>query len=120
VTTDQQLAAMLESKRERHPELRAPLAWPTLMSVCEREGVAISYGPLPCDAMLLARLGSAVIVLNSELHPRQHTYRAAHELAHWWLHGDREAAFYTMRDPVAHDAREDEAEYMALRLMQGW
>jgi Zn-dependent peptidase ImmA (M78 family) len=111
--------ALLRGKRQIHPELRHPLTWGAVQAVCRREGVLIKKGPLPADAVLLAALGSAVIVLNSDLPPRRHTYRAAHELAHWWLHSDRELTIYRMSEDV-RDEREDEAEYIALRLMQGW
>ena len=77
-------------------------------------------GPLPNDAVLLSGLGTAVIVLNNELHPRRHTYRGAHELAHWWFHSEHGPVLYTMSDPTSRDPREDEAEYIAMRLLQGW
>lgn len=120
MTTQAQIDALLEGKRLTHPELRDPLTWEGFQRVCEREGVAIAHGPLPSDAVLLSGLGTAVIVLNCELHPRRHTYRGAHELAHHWLHTESEPVVYTMCDPLIADAREDEAEYVALRLLQGW
>jgi len=120
MATQARLEALLEGKRMTHPELREPLSWEGLRQVCAREGVSIVSGELPADAVLLSGLGTAVIVLNRELHPRRHTYRAAHELAHHWLHAEREPVIYTMRDPLAYDEREDDAEYVALRLLQGW
>lgn len=120
MTTEASVDAVLREKRACHPELRRPLDWPGVQEVCAREGVRITHGPLPADAVLLAAHGTAVIVLNNELHPRRHTYRVAHELGHWWLHTAPGRTVYQMRDPLAHDQREDEAEYVALRLMQGW
>lgn len=111
--------ALISAKRERHPELRIPLTWTVFQLVCEREHVPVVFGPLPADGVVITGLGSAAIVLNSELHPRRHTYRGAHELAHVWLHQDDEVPVYLMSDDQ-HDPREDEAEYVALRLMQGW
>jgi len=120
MATQAQLDALLEGKRTRHPELREPLSWEGFRQVCEREGVSITVGPLSVDAVLLSALGTSVIVLNCELHPRRHTYRGAHELAHHWLHSEHEPVIYTMRDLGAPDRREDDAEYVATRLLQGW
>lgn len=120
MATPAALEALLEGKRLTHPALREPLTWDALRQVCQREGIAIVSGDLPAEAVLLSSLGTAVIVLNRGLHPRRNTYRAAHELAHHWLHADHELVIYTMCDPLTHDEREDEAEYVALRLLQGW
>lgn len=114
------LDSLVAEKRRRHPELREALTWTALQVVCEREGVPIVNAPLAVDALLLTGLGTSVIMLNSRLDPRRHTYRAAHELAHHWIHSSREPVIYTMRDLAAPDPREDEAEYVATRLLQGW
>lgn len=120
MATEMRMDALLKAKRRRHPELRQPLSWESLQAVCARERIRIAYGPLPADAVLIAGLGTSVIVLNSELPPRRHTYRGAHELAHAWLHVSSGPVFHTMRDGNEHDPREDEAEYVATKLMQGW
>lgn len=118
--SEARLDAIVEAKRARHPELREPLTWTTFQKVCEREGVRLAKGPLPVDAVLMSALDTAVIVLNSELDERRHTYRGAHELAHHWAHSSHEPVIYTMRDVWAPDPREDDAEYIATRLLQGW
>lgn len=110
---------LISEKRARHPELLNPLTWPALQRVCAREGVLLFRGPLPADAALVSIGGRHAIVLNSDLPARRHTYRAAHELAHAWLHAPTEPTIYLMSADV-QDRREDEAEYVALRLMQGW
>lgn len=115
-----ELDALVEAKRTRHSELRAPLTWAGFQAVCARERVPIAYGALPTDAVLLTALGTAVIVINGTLDVRRHTYRGMHELAHHWAHSTREPVLYTMRDVGAPDEREDEAEYIATRLLQGW
>jgi Zn-dependent peptidase ImmA (M78 family) len=120
VRSEAQLDAIVEAKRARHPELRAPLTWSAFQAVCDRKGIPIRHGPLTTDAVLMSALGTAVIVLNSQLDVRRHTYRGAHELAHHWAHGSREPVLYTMRDLAGPDEREDEAEYIATRLLQGW
>ena len=113
--TASQIDALLEGKRLTHPELREPLTWEGLRQVWAREGVLIVSGELPADAVLLSALGTAVIVLNCALHPQRRAARGAHELGHWWLH----RANTRVRHPLAHDEREDQAEYVARRLIQG-
>ena len=97
-----------------------PITWAGFQAVCEREGIPVVQRSLPTDAVLMSALGSAVIVINSELDVRRHTYRGVHELAHHWANSSREPVIYTMRDLAGPDEREDEAEYIATRLLQGW
>lgn len=115
-----ELDAIVRAKRARHPELRGPVTWAGVQAVCAREGIPVRPGPLPVDAVLLSALGTAAIVINRGLHPRRHTYRVVHELAHHWAHTSDEPVIYTMRECDASDPREDEAEYIATRLLQGW
>lgn len=115
-----ELDAIVTEKRARHPELLKPLSWSAFQRVCRREGIPVAHAPLPTDAVLLTALGTAAIVINSELDVRRHTYRGMHELAHHWCHSSREPVIYTMRDFGTPDEREDDAEYIATRLLQGW
>lgn len=111
---------VLANRRELHPELRRRLTWNGLAAVIRRERIQVVYVPMNRPAALFCRCGVSVLMLNSDLPPRRHTYYAAHELGHHWLHADEDL------DPVYHmdviwpdDPREDEAEYFAACLLGG-
>src|SRR4051812_42207289 len=88
------IKAVIDQKAERHPELARALTWPGLVRICAREDVAIrkSRGRMPRMAQLVPYAGGWTIVLNREAPERRHTYLAAHELGHLWLHHDRAGA----------------------------
>ena len=118
-----EITAVLERKRELHPELARPLTWPGLERICGREGVRIAFQRIPRDAQLVPFLGGWTIVLNKDLHYRRHTYRAAHELGHLWLHHDlqhdRTERVYNMDTDWPDDPREDDAELFATLVLSG-
>lgn len=111
---------VLAAVRERHPELRRRLSWNGLAAVLRRERIQVVRVPMRTPAALLHRGGVSILMLNSDLPPRRHTYYCAHELGHHFLHADQEL------EPVFHmdviwpdDPREDEAEYFAACLLGG-
>jgi hypothetical protein len=120
-----QVAAIIDRKRETHPELARALTWPALLRICEREGVAVrkSVGRMPRMAQLVPYAGAWTIVLNREAPPRRHTYLAAHEVGHLWLHHDplhdRSERVYNMGEHWPDDPREDDAELFATLLLMG-
>lgn len=118
-----EIAAVLERKRQFHPELTRPLTWPGLERICAREGVRIAFQRLPREAQLVPFLGGWTIVLNKELPFRRHTYRGAHELGHLWLHHDlkhdRSERVYNMDTEWEADPREDDAELFAQIILMG-
>lgn len=117
------IAEVIARKREVHPELARALTWPGLERICAREGVRIAFQPLPRAAQLAPFLGGWAILLNSDLHFRRHTYFAAHELGHLWLHHDpkhdRAERVYNMDAAWANDPREDDAEMFASLVLMG-
>jgi hypothetical protein len=122
----EEIRAVYESKREFHPELNEPLTWNGVRAVLRRESIELVMVPMVKEAALISAGGAAVILLNSELPPRRHTYRVAHELGHAWLHADSVLGdenehrwSYHMESECTPDPREDEAEAMALLLLRG-
>jgi Zn-dependent peptidase ImmA (M78 family) len=115
------LRRVLAAKVRQHPELRDPLDWPTLLAVAHREEVDVLARPLTVPAKLVRFAGRYAIVVNANEHPRRHTYRAAHELGHLWLHVDdaegRDTQSFNFSDFASPDAREDEAELVAAWLL---
>jgi hypothetical protein len=108
---------VLVAKRAEHPELERALRWPGVRRICDREGVGLAVRRLPRPSLLTQYLGRWTIVLSSAAPVRRHTYYAAHELAHLWLHHDptaeRAQRVYTFDDWSAPDPREDEADLAA-------
>jgi hypothetical protein len=117
------ISAVIARKRETHPELARALTWPGLSRICEREGVAIAFQPLPRAAQLVPYLGRWAILINKDEPYRRHTYRAAHELGHLWLHHDvqheRSELVYNMDTQWGDDPREDDAELFASLVLAG-
>lgn len=118
------LAAIHEAKRAQHPELARRLTWRSLQRICAREGVRLHVVAMEDDAQLVGYMGRWFILVNADAPPRRHTYYAAHELAHLWIHVDAEEG----RDAVVYnfsryggppDPREDDAEWLATVLCQG-
>lgn len=113
------IGRVLARKCIQHPELSHPLRWSGLRRICEREdvGLLVQRLPRPRPAELVPYSGTWTIVLSSDAPARRHTYYAAHELAHLWLHHDpvmtRSAKIYTFDDWSCPDPREDEAEHAA-------
>jgi hypothetical protein len=118
-----EIAAVLERKRELHPELARGLTWPGFERICGREGVSIAFQSLPREAQLVPFMGSWTIILNKNLPFRRHTYRGAHELGHLWLHHDlqheRTEHVYNMDVRWEADPREDDAEHFAQLILMG-
>lgn len=111
---------LVEAKRKRHPELRQPVSYQDLRTVCEREGIRVMHGPLPHSGAAISHAGRHVILLDPRRAPRRETYALAHELGHIWLHADEESVIYHMDEPWPDDPREDDAEQVATMLLQGW
>jgi|SRR5579872_3954942 len=112
--------AVIAAKRELHPELAEPLTWDAVRAIAEREGIALVAVALARPAKLVAYDGGWMILVNSNLPARRHTYFAAHELGHLWLHrgGDTgERLVYHMDTNWSDDPREDDAELFAQRVL---
>lgn len=111
---------VIHAKRELHPELARPLRWDGLRRIVTREDVGLFKSRLPrgVNAQLVQFMGAWSIVLNADTPARRHTYYAAHELGHLWLHHDatcdRRECVYKMDEAWADDPREDEAELFAM------
>lgn len=108
--------------RATHPDLLGGrLTWNGARGLCRRLGVRLIITPLVREAQVIAPLGTPVILLNSEVPPRRHTYRVAHELGHV-LMGHAESGdelVYHLSPCEPDDPREDEAELLATLLCQG-
>jgi hypothetical protein len=112
---------VLAAKVRQHPELARPLTWNTLRRVLRREDVELVVAPLPKPARLVGFGGLWTIAVSSRHPTRRHTYFAAHELGHLWLHVDdadgRHTRCYNFDDYTSPDPREDEAETVATWLL---
>lgn len=115
--TPDQIAAVIEQKRMIHPELSSPLHWPGLRQILTREGVLLARAPLDRSAQLVPYDGVWVLLINADAPARRHTYFAAHELGHLWLHvehgHERWEHCYHMATDWPDDPREDDAELFA-------
>lgn len=115
--TPDAIAAVIERKKAHHPELASPLRWDGLRRILDREGVLLGLVPLSHPAMLTCHERMWIILVNSALPARRHTYYAAHELGHLWLHVDQDAdrwqRVYHMDPNWQDDPREDDAELFA-------
>lgn len=50
-------------------------------------GAKVKYRQLTsCEARIVGRGGSAIITVNSHVHPRRRRFSVAHELGHWHRH----------------------------------
>lgn len=116
--------AIIERKRQFHPELSEALAWKSFLRVCDREDVLVLREPLPRNAMLVNSDGQwAIVISSAKLSLRHDTADGAHELGHLWVHVD---ASSTEREICMNygygdnpDPREDEADYVAQALLYG-
>jgi hypothetical protein len=121
----EQISAVIDAKRAVHPELARPLTWPGLERICMRERIRlrVSPEPMPRPAQLIPFLGRWAILLSRAVPYRRHTYLAAHELGHLWLHHDRGherwERVYNMDSNWADDPREDDAEVFASLVLLG-
>lgn len=113
--------SVLAEKRELHPELRHPLTWDALRAIAEREGIVVAAVSLARPAKLVAFHGEWMILVNSSLPARRHTYYAAHELGHLWLHRPEDTGqqVYHMDLNWPDDPREDDAELFAQLVLGG-
>lgn len=116
---ESEIRAVIDRKREVHPELRQPLRWHGLRRILAREDVGLFLAPMPVhvNAQLVPYLGSWSVLINSAKPARRHTYYGAHELGHLWLHHDRyferwETVFHMNHEWLA-DPEEDDAELFA-------
>jgi hypothetical protein len=114
--------ALVESLRERHPELGGPLTWSALERVLRRDCVSVARMPLvggsPADVMGVPPY--FVITLNSDFPPRRQTRDAAHEYGHIKLHPSELGEIDSNLSPIgSDDPRELEAQLFAQLLMVG-
>lgn len=121
----EQIIEIVERKREVHSELRSALTWAGITQICRRERIRIRKSPEPMTrrAQLIPYRGRWTIMISRDVPPRRHTYLAAHELGHLWLHHDRQHArtdrVYNMDTHWANDPREDDAETFAAIVLMG-
>jgi hypothetical protein len=118
-----EILRIIDAKRESHPELDRPLTWPAVQRILARERVRLYVQTLPNPARLIRFGQRFAIAINSDAPVRRHTYFAAHELGHLWLHVQNEpdtgvVCFHMDREWHA-DPREDDAEYFATVLLNG-
>ncbi len=114
--------AVVDSLRERHPELGRALTWSALERVLRRERIAVArmalVGGTPADVMGVAPY--FVITLSSEFPPRRQTRDAAHEYGHIKLHPSELGEIDRNLSPIeSTDPREFEAQLFAQLLMVG-
>lgn len=119
------ISSVIARKRELHPELARALSWPGIQRICEREGVDlfVAKSRMPRLAQLVPYDGAWSIMISHDAQVRRHTYLAAHELGHLWLHHDatseRWERVYNMDRNWADDPREDDAEMFATLVLAG-
>lgn len=113
--------AVLQEKREQHPELRTRPTWHAILQVLEREGVALRRCPIPGHyAILLQYRGGWTIALSTLAPAARNLYAVLHELGHLWLHhtqGSRWEPLFTMGYDVGRDDREDDADTFAAMIL---
>lgn len=111
----------LVGKALRHPELARALTWNALRRVVAREDVYLVVAPIAKPARLVGFEGMWTIAVSSRHPARRHTYYAAHELGHLWLHVDdadgRHVRCYNFDNYDSPDPREEEAETVAAWLL---
>jgi len=112
---------VLAAKAQRHPELARPLTWNTLRRVLKAEDVALVVADIRKPARLVGFDGLWTIAVSSRHPARRHTYYAAHEIGHLWLHVDdadgRHVRCFNFDDYDSPDPREEEAETVATWLL---
>lgn len=106
------MLAILRVKALLHPELRAPLTWNGLRAILRRERIQLEHAEIATPAALITFRGRPRILLNPTTSIARHSYYVAHELAHWWAHGEAEPVYY-VGDESPNAIREDEADDMA-------
>jgi hypothetical protein len=123
--TDEQILAIVRSKREIHPELARPLGWNGFRRILAREDISLVVTAMAKrDAQLICFDGQWAILLNSNSCPRRHLYYGVHELGHLWCHHDPPAArdrsgYTTCRKEGDEDPREGEAELFCVYVLGG-
>lgn len=112
--TPETILEVVKRKAELHPELRRQLGWTEVRRICARENIGLFVAPLPRPAQLVQFDGAWSILLDDSQSRRRHTYFAAHELGHLWLHHDATAErwerVYNMDDWEGPDPREEDVE----------
>ena len=112
---------VLRGKQLQHPELARPLTWNSLRQIMHREGIGLVVRAITTPARLLGFRGQWTIVVDANQPARRHTYYAAHEVGHAWLHVDdadgRHVCVYNVEAATSADPREDEAETAAAWLL---
>lgn len=114
--------AIVDSLRERHPELGQPLNWNGLMRVFARERVTLLKMPLigGAAADVVGFPPYFVVTINSSSGPRRQTRDAAHEYGHIKLHPSEIGEIDRNLSPIrSDDPRELEAQLFAQLLMVG-
>lgn len=118
---DYNIDQIIQVLRDTHPEMRKPVTWSVMRRVLKKEGITLTLLPLTADAKLIAMGGVSIMAIRQDAPRARHTYFAAHEYAHIPLHAPAaDEVVFNMSPCWPDDPREDEAEYFAQRLMQGW
>jgi Zn-dependent peptidase ImmA (M78 family) len=122
--TDEQILAIVRSKREIHPELARPLGWNGFRRILAREDISLVVTAMAKrDAQLICFDGQWAILLNCNSCPRRHLYYGVHELGHLWCHHDpycsRSERIYNMQEDDGEDPREEEAELFCVYVLGG-
>jgi hypothetical protein len=119
----EEIRIVIDEKRPIHPELNEPLRWNGLQRILARECVALARAPLDRPAQLVHFDGAWIITVNSDTPAARHTYFAAHEVGHLWLHvqrtGEPFVRCYHMDPEWRNDEHEDDAEAFALMVLGG-
>jgi len=113
-----ELQAILDTKRDAHPELARPLTLASLRKVLAREQVRIEIKAHPRPAQLLPLPKGWTIVIDEATSASERLVLACHELAHYWLHVDIDEVVTYDYSPPWYDAlRESEANYLAEQMI---
>lgn len=117
------IVAVVDSLRDIHAELTAPVKWTALRRVLDRENILIHRTAMQRRADVFCSLGVSVISISSDVPQRSWVKLAAHEYGHIKLHLADEAAgdviVRNLQPCRKGDAREYEAELFARLLLLG-
>lgn len=113
----------VESLREIHGELTAPLGWTTLRNVLEREGIMVTRAQMQRRAHVFCSFGVSVVVINSNVPNRSWVKLVAHEYGHIKLHlvdeSQEDVVVRNLSPCQRGDPREYEAELFARLILGG-
>ena len=117
----QRIRRVLQVKALRFPQLASPVTWNTLRRIIDDEQIEVETMPILRPARLVGFGGVWTMILSSNHPVRRHTYYAAHELGHVWLHVDdadgRDVCSYHFDRDDSNDPREEDAETVAAWLL---